>query len=212
MARVMAFVDGFNLYHSIDDAARSDPRFIKYKWLDLRKLVSLYLSKDDVLKDIYYFTSIAEWDVDKSRRHKIYIQALQNTGVKTIYGKFRKRFRECRHCHFENQFPIEKKTDVNISVMMLQSAFKGRCDKMFLVSGDTDLAPALVSIKQLFPGTILGLISPMRRSNTELKRIVNITASISEEALSDSRFPDVIEVKPGVSIQCPSEWRATTTK
>jgi hypothetical protein len=86
MAKAIAFIDGFNLYHSIDDASKLNPKFTKYKWLNLKKLVSLFLTTDDELVDVFYFTSIAEWDADKSRKHKIYIQALQNEGVKTVYG------------------------------------------------------------------------------------------------------------------------------
>jgi len=92
---------------------------------------------------------------------------------------------------------------------MLHTAIKSKCEKMFLVSGDTDLAPVLTALKELYPAITLGVISPMGRSNNELRRLVNITASISEESLKDSRFPDDIEVKPGVFINCPENWKQT---
>jgi hypothetical protein len=38
MNRVIAFVDGFNLYHSLAD----NPDYHKYKWLDIRKLIEIF--------------------------------------------------------------------------------------------------------------------------------------------------------------------------
>lgn len=42
MNRTVFIVDGFNLYHSVVDAARDAPGATT-KWLDLRKLCSSYL-------------------------------------------------------------------------------------------------------------------------------------------------------------------------
>jgi len=57
MARVAAFIDGFNLFHSIN----SNPKYHKYKWLNLQKLVSCFILPKDEVKTIYYFTAYATW-------------------------------------------------------------------------------------------------------------------------------------------------------
>lgn len=69
MARIAAFVDGFNLYHAID----SSPAFHKYKWLNLRKLVQCFVRSQDEIKAVFYFTAYATWDSKKVERHKSYV-------------------------------------------------------------------------------------------------------------------------------------------
>ena len=75
--RVVAFVDGFNLYHSI-----SKPRFRKYCWLDLKKLVTHFLRSNESLDALHYYTAFATWrSQDSMSRHRAYISALESTGV-----------------------------------------------------------------------------------------------------------------------------------
>jgi hypothetical protein len=50
------YVDGFNLYHSIE--ALHEPPL---KWSDLRALAQSFLSTDDELRGVVYFTAIADW-------------------------------------------------------------------------------------------------------------------------------------------------------
>ena len=58
MKQVIAFIDGFNLYHTIlkvDDG--------RYRWLDVKGLCQSFLKKDtEVLATVYYFTAFAEWN------------------------------------------------------------------------------------------------------------------------------------------------------
>jgi hypothetical protein len=110
MARVMVFIDGFNLYHSIKDQIdppppdgpfppkTPQPHFKQYKWLNLKKLMHLFVPKEDTIEEIYYFTTLAEWNKSKAAKHKKYIQALQNVGVKIVLGNFRKIFKKCNNC------------------------------------------------------------------------------------------------------------------
>jgi hypothetical protein len=89
MPRILALVDGFNLYHSLQE----NPNFHHYKWLDIRKLLETYFPRG--IEKILYFTSLTPWDVVKVERHKIFIRALESTGVEMVYGKFKDRDRKC---------------------------------------------------------------------------------------------------------------------
>lgn len=91
MPRINALVDGFNLYHSIQD----DIRYHRYKWLNVDKLLRTYYPIG--LEKIYYFTSLTLWDPHKVARHKIFIRALESTGIEIVYGKFKDRDRRCPH-------------------------------------------------------------------------------------------------------------------
>ena len=48
--RAAFFIDGFNLYHSIDN----NPAFHKYKWLDLFALCRQFLKPVESIENIYY--------------------------------------------------------------------------------------------------------------------------------------------------------------
>ena len=89
------FIDGFNLYHSIDDLAKIYPRYNTYKWLNLRDLSNGFLSKNQRLEDIYYFSALATWNHNKTQKHEIYIKALQTTNVNIILGKFKRKSINC---------------------------------------------------------------------------------------------------------------------
>lgn len=57
MNRVAFFVDGFNLYHSLD----SGPSYYKYKWLNLEKLARCFVTSHDKAEKVFYFTTYATW-------------------------------------------------------------------------------------------------------------------------------------------------------
>jgi uncharacterized LabA/DUF88 family protein len=45
----------------------------------------------------------------------------------------------------------EKRTDVNIAVQMVDDAYQNACDQFVLISGDSDLVPAIHTVKRRFP-------------------------------------------------------------
>lgn len=58
MDRVYAFVDGFNLYHSLVDYIGSHPSYTKVKWLDLHALTSRFIKPDrEHLVKVIYFSA-----------------------------------------------------------------------------------------------------------------------------------------------------------
>lgn len=67
----------------------------------------------------------------------------------------------------------EKETDVNIALGMYRTACRSdqlKIEQIVLVSGDTDLGPALAAIRQDFPNIRLGVILPHRLEDKELVR------------------------------------------
>lgn len=65
--RVNAYIDGFNLYYSLKELHNDT-----FKWLDLRKMCSLFLDGQDELKEVNYFTAYTDFDYAKKAKHKIY--------------------------------------------------------------------------------------------------------------------------------------------
>jgi len=87
MNRIAFFIDGFNLFHALDN----NHLYHKYKWLDLNKLSNCFVTKKDKIENIYYFTALATWSQSKMKKHKTYLKALELKNIKTIYGEFRKK-------------------------------------------------------------------------------------------------------------------------
>jgi len=152
----MCYVDGFNLYHAIDDLGLHH-----YKWVDLRNLCEVFCPAN--LSRVYYFSAIATWRQAESARHKEYIKALRSSGVICVLGKFKQKDRECFNCKRKWKDHEEKETDVNIALHILRDAFKDRFEKAIIISGDSDLAPAIRMVRGEFPRKRIKVIAPLGR-------------------------------------------------
>lgn len=206
LMRVNFYIDGFNLYHSLTKDAKG------CKWLDLHKLCLSYLKESETLSQIYYFTALAIWNIDKIRRHKVYIKALESTGVKVIFGKFKKIEKECTKqdvlgCDKHYKTFAEKQTDVNIAMQVFEDAFKDNFDTAIIVSGDSDLVPPIKKIKENFPNKRVGVLSPIARDTKELRKTADFANKITKNILLSSLFPKTLTYKNEL-ITCPPSWQS----
>jgi uncharacterized LabA/DUF88 family protein len=201
--KACVFIDGFNLFHAID----CNWNYHKYKWLDLQKLSRAFLPSADQLIDIYYFTAYATWDQDKVRRHQLYVQALESTGVKVVLGAFRRKTTRCFLCHKEFWSYVEKETDVNIAIKLFQLSIKGAYEKAYVISGDSDLIPAIEAVKETFPNKQIGVIIPIGRRAELLKQVTHFHMKMKEQHLASCQFPDKIELSSKTTLVRPPAWR-----
>jgi hypothetical protein len=74
--------------------------------LNVDKLLKTYFPVG--LEKIFYFTSPTPWDIDKVARHKVFIKAMESTGIEIIYGKFKDKDRKCPHCKKKLQIQRRK--------------------------------------------------------------------------------------------------------
>jgi len=202
--RVIFFIDGFNVYHSLLDLGN-----IKYKWIDYSKLAQCYIRENEEIKDIYYFTSLCPWDPKRQKRHRILIKALKYRNIKIVYGEFKKRQKSYKNYRVEVllRYHEEKQTDVNIAVLLMKLAFEDKYDTAIIISGDTDFSLAIVETKNLFPKKRIGIIFPIGRRNNALEKVVDFHTSIEEDHLELSLFPDTIDIRNGKTLFCPPEWK-----
>jgi uncharacterized LabA/DUF88 family protein len=202
MRRTILFIDGFNLYHALNNVKR----YHRYKWLDFAKLAQCYVSGKDIIEDIYYFTALANWSPSKMQRHKVLLRAQKAFGVKVVCGMFKKVDRTCRICNREYKTYEEKKTDVNIAVYLLNLAFLDRYDKAILISGDTDLIPAIEAVQQTFPSKEVGVVLPIGRSSEQLKQVCNFHMKMKEHHLKSCMLSEKIDLGGGLKLQRPPSW------
>jgi uncharacterized LabA/DUF88 family protein len=202
--RVAAFVDGFNLYHAINDTGAD-----YLKWLDLRKLCENFAPLPQWrLDEVFYFSAYATWLPGPYARHRTFVQALESTGVTAIMGEFKEKSRRCRACGNRWRDHEEKETDVNIALWMLRAAGKDRFDRALLVTGDSDLTPAVTMVRELYPEKEIQVLAPLggqRRSSSLGQATGRPVKDIKRIHLERSLFPEVVSGATG-SLQRPAKY------
>ena len=203
MDRVIAFIDGFNVYHSLLNSGCRD-----LKWLNYRGLAEAFIapSRERLVK-VFYFTAIVPWDSQKAARHRLFIQAQEVSGVETVMGKFKGVTRNCRECLKKYKTFEEKETDVNIAVTMLLEAANDTFDKALLFCGDSDLIAGVKALKRLVPHKHVHVVVPFGMSSLDLINTCHSSARIKKKHLEKNQLPEVITLPGGKNISKPLEWR-----
>jgi hypothetical protein len=172
MRKVIAYIDGFNLYHAIDDLGKPH-----LKWLDLHKLSASICGSNETLFGVKYFTAYATWKPGSVGRHHVYVKALKHAGVECIIGHFKQKYRNCLSCGAQWIGHEEKETDVALAVAIVTDAFLNAYDRALIISADSDLGPAIRTVQKHFPKKTLNVIAPPGRLGhaRDLKPIMEIT-------------------------------------
>ncbi|TNE74669.1 NYN domain-containing protein [bacterium] len=196
--RVIAFIDGFNLYHSIANLADNS-----LKWLDIVKLVNRSLSSNDELIKVCYFTALLD-DINKRNRHQNYIRALETLHVEVHYGRFRLSSKRSIDKGWVKVLE-EKETDVNIAIQMIRLAFQDQYDQAVLISADSDQVPTLKLITTEL-GKEVRLLLPPNSKADELKTVSTVFERLTRDKIESCKLPIEIELSSGKKIKKPLEW------
>jgi uncharacterized LabA/DUF88 family protein len=214
MNRTAFLIDGFNLYHSVKEASTAlRLNGAGTRWLNFSSLCSSYLyliGGRASLVGVYYFSALAK-HLEAAKpavtlRHQSYIECLQETGVTVELGRFKEKQVYCTNCRKDILRHEEKETDVAISVKLLELLFLDQCDTAVLVTGDTDIAPAIRSARRLFPAKSVCVAFPYGRHNNELVRLAHKTFRIKKEHYTRHQFPDPFVCADGRTIAKPTLW------
>lgn len=173
MEKVLVLIDGFNYYHKLTQYQRRHNECVK--WLDymslLKTAVKSHLKQDEFELEIIFFTAIAKHrNIDSQLRHRTYIKALKNSGVKIVLGEFKEKYiYPCKDCRQkERQEKIlkheEKHTDVNVAITMLEKAMTDSFDRVYLLSEDNDYVPVVKRVKELFPNKRVIICPPPQKN------------------------------------------------
>ncbi len=201
MFRVNVYIDGFNLYHAINDL--NDDTL---KWLDLKSLSLNILNKYQVLNEVKYFSAYATWRPDSYKRHRAYVAALEARGVQTIMGRFKEKRIMCKAtCGEVFTTHEEKETDVNIGAHLIADAFQDRFDTAFIISADTDLAAVITLARGIVrEGKRVEAVAPPGRY-ARARELGHLFA-ITKGKIRMSQLPEKIVTPHGI-IECPEKYQ-----
>ena len=199
MNRTTYLVDGFNLYHSLADAQR-DYRGAQTKWLDLTALCQRFLplvaearGSSASLKEIWFFSAPpTHRSREKQERHALYVTCLQGTGVHVSLAQFKRA--------------KEKETDVALAAKLFEICHTDTADSVVLLTGDTDLAPAVRTCLKLFPEKTLLFAFPYKRVNDELRLLAPGSFKIKAKTYFTHQFPDPLVLEDGRALHKPMQW------
>jgi len=201
--RVIAYIDGFNLYFGLKSKS-----WRRYYWLNIKLLAENLLKRSQKLVFTKYFTAKVSLPQDKRKRQLTYLEALETlSDLKIYYGKYQLDPLTCRKCGFKDKVPHEKMTDVNIAVEMFNDAFHDSFDVAILISADSDLTGLIQSIKKLFPSKQIVATFPPDRFSIELSRQVDKYFVIGRRTIAKSLLPEKIQKKDGYILHKPAKWR-----
>jgi len=218
--RNVIYVDGFNLYYSV-------LRRTNLKWLDLVALFRDHvLDSNAQLLEVRYYTApiLARMSDDPQsvQRQRIYLQALRRMHpdqLKIIEGRiavttpFQRLVRPIAGASDISRVQVydfnEKKTDVNLASDLLAGAWTGAFDQAVICSNDTDLEPALATLRKYHPRLRLGIVAPVRGSDNryiaaDLKQHADWSKALSMVHISNAQLPERI---PASSLRRPETWK-----
>jgi len=196
--RVIVYIDGFNLYHAIDELEKPH-----LKWVNLWELSTKLIRPHETLCVVKYFTAYATWRPESYRRHERYVAALETTGVTPIIGHFKAKSVQCKAvCQQNYTTHEEKETDVNIGIHLVADALHDRFDRALVVSADTDLNPAVLLTRAEAAGKRVDIVAPPNRMN----RNSAASFSITKGKIASSLLPAVITVSENTTIIRPEKY------
>lgn len=211
-------MDGFNLYHAIDDL-----NIEHLKWVNLWALTQNFIDlKGQELVAVYYCSAFATWLPNAYARHRQFVAAQRAVGVTTIMGKFKEKHRRCHTCRQTWVAHEEKESDVNIAVRMVHEAHRDSYDVGLLVTADSDITPAVQLVRTEFPEKRLRILAPPgRRHSKELttaaggkRRVAKIKQVHLERALLPEQVADqagnVVATRPAKYAPPAAQARTAT--
>ena len=203
MERVIAYVDGFNLYFGLRSKG-----WRRYYWLNIQMLAQNLLKPNQRLLTTKYFTARIAKPPDKAERQSVYIEALKTiTEFEVFPGKYQLNPRQCSQCGFQDEVPNEKMTDVNIAVEILKDAYQDKFDVALLISADSDLVPPVRAVRELFPSKRVVVASPPGRYSIGLAKSASKSFVISRRNIAKSLLSEEIEKADGYILRCPPLWK-----
>ena len=134
MRRVMIFIDGSNVYHSMKEYGKKIDKATYH--IDYQKLVNILKGSNDLIRT-YYFASSAVPPIEQQT---------------AFYTKLKDELKFDTHI-FPLKYHKEKGVDVALAIFYLAFGLNSGYEEGILVTGDRDLETAVTFVKNKGPVT-----------------------------------------------------------
>ncbi|HXC36730.1 MAG TPA: NYN domain-containing protein [Candidatus Acidoferrales bacterium] len=208
--KTVVYIDGYNWYHAI---FKNRP---EWKWLNIQSFFEQVRHRDEIVA-VKMFTAWMEHDPDAKARQESYYKALSILPkIKLIFGTFQVREVTCRaDCNRKYTVYDEKKTDVNLAVELINDAVKEHCESMCVVSGDSDVQPAVEWVVTNHPEIKVTVYVPAlppdqssrRTDYYKTKRLDVECKFLPLDNIKDHQMKHSILVSPGNFAVRPHSWQ-----
>lgn len=232
--RVIAYIDGFNLYYGLKNASfQADYQHLQkggrlsdclgrsLYWLNIHSVIAAHLARGDTCTAIKYFTAprklpklVSITARERQRmlasndRQRIFVEAIQTLPLVEVIPGFyaEKNPHTCGKCGHARPSFEEKGTDVNLASQMVCDAFDNRMDLAIVISADSDLAAPIAAVQERGK-KILALFAPGRKKAKHLREVVKECRNLTIKSIRGHTMPDVIQRGNGLPpINRPPEW------
>jgi uncharacterized LabA/DUF88 family protein len=179
--RVMIFIDGSNLYHSLKNHfGRTD--------LDIGKFCRKLQRRRQIIRIYYYNAKVGQ----KQEPERYKQQQSFFAGVNAIpYTEL--RLGRLVYTNWPSTPPYEKGTDVQLATDMITHNFKNNYDLAILVAGDSDYVGAIQAIKdngKHVEVALFGMQGTSRPLRAVADRVININARFLRDCWKQTPSPE----------------------
>ncbi|WP_240910417.1 NYN domain-containing protein [Pontivivens nitratireducens] len=186
------YIDGFNLYHAVDDLG--EPHL---KWADYWKLGEIIIpSQTEQLVKVCYCTAYYP-DDQKKWRHQQFVNAMKIKGVDVQLGHYVHEDASCRSCGSSWKKPTEKAGDINVAIHLLSDAFLDKVDHIYLITQDSDQSATAKLFKEKFPEKKFTTVAPPnRKPSSHIAKYADAKIKLTLEHIEKCVMPEILIGKP----------------
>ncbi len=191
-ARAAFYIDGFNLYHAIDEMGQPH-----LKWLNMRQLCEALIDPtQETLVKIVWCSAQYTKDPGKLTRHREYGRAIKAVGVTVVLGHFIEEEMRCKAtCRQDYRKATEKEGDVNVAINLIGDGFMNVYDHAYLITADSDhAATAKYFVEHLAPRRLITVAPPLKSHSKEILKHAHDRRTIPEKMLNACVFPQHVIV------------------
>ena len=168
--RIMIFLDGSNLYHSLKN-------YFKRTDLDIGKFCQKLLDKRRLIRIYYYNARVGLTEEPERYREQ---QKFFNSVVAVPYTEL--RLGRLVYNNWPAAPPYEKGVDIQLATDMITHSFKNNYDVALLVAGDNDFVGALQAVKDNGKNVEVALFGK-ERTSLQLRNVADRIISINARML-----------------------------
>ena len=168
--RVMIFIDGSNMYHSLR-------HFFKRTDIDIGRFCQKILDKRRLVRIYYYNAKVGQ----KEEPERFLDQKKFFAGVEAIpYTEL--RLGRLVYNNWPGTPPYEKGVDIQLATDMITHSFKNNYDVAILVAGDNDFVGALQAVKDNGKHVEVALFGK-ERTSMQLRNVADKVVTIDGRLL-----------------------------